>query len=136
VREIVHLIVGSIAPTAGWPVFGALPVRSPEEEVKVDIDETARGSLAGGTPQLLSGPTASPVKAWTHVALTYDSAALRLYVNGRQVASRAASGAIETNDNPLWIGGNQPYGEYFTGLIDDVRVYSRALRQADIQKTT
>ncbi|MGZ5312109.1 MAG: LamG-like jellyroll fold domain-containing protein, partial [Solirubrobacterales bacterium] len=39
----------------------------------------------------------------------------------------------QTTDNPLWIGGNSPYGEYFQGLIDEVRVYDRALSQADIQ---
>ena len=56
-----------------------------------------------------------------------------LYVNGVQVASKAASGAIQASTSPLWIGGNQPYGEYFQGLIDDVRVYNRALTQAEIQ---
>ena len=81
----------------------------------------------------MSGPTANPVNAWTHVALTYDGATLRLFVNGTQVASRATTGAIQTTDNPLWIGGNSPYGEYFTGLIDEVRVYNRALTQAEIQ---
>ena len=58
---------------------------------------------------------------------------LRLYVNGTQVASRGANGTIQTTANPLWIGGNQPYGEYFQGLIDEVRVYNRALTAADIQ---
>ena len=46
---------------------------------------------------------------------------------------RGANGAIQTTTNPLWIGGNQPYGEYFQGLIDEVRVYNRALTAADIQ---
>ena len=32
----------------------------------------------------------------------------------------------------MWIGGNQ-YGENFSGLIDDVRVYNRALTPAEIQ---
>ena len=91
------------------------------------------GTFGANPPQYLSGPTASPVNAWTHVALTYDGAALRLFINGGQVASRATSGTIETNNNPLWIGGNSPYGEYFNGLIDEVRVYNRALTQADIQ---
>jgi hypothetical protein len=36
------------------------------------------------------------------------------------------TGPIETN-NPLWIGGNRPYSEYFNSLIDDVHVYNRAL---------
>ena len=62
--------------------------------------------------------------AWTHVALTHHGAALRLYINGNQVAAKATTGAIETTNNPLWIGGNQPYGEYFNGLIDDLRVYT------------
>ena len=48
-------------------------------------------------------------------------------------ASQSRTGAIQTNSNPLWIGGNSPYGEYFQGLIDEVRVYNRALSQAEIQ---
>ena len=83
--------------------------------------------------RIVSGPTANPVNAWTHVALTYDGATLRLFVNGTQVASRATTGTIEATDSPLWIGGNSPYGEYFTGLIDEVRVYNRALAQTEIQ---
>ena len=81
----------------------------------------------------MSGPTANPVNAWTYVAFTYDGATVRLYINGTQVASRAATGAIQTTNSPLWIGGNSPYGEYFQGLIDEARVYNRALTQAEIQ---
>jgi hypothetical protein len=33
----------------------------------------------------------------------------------------------------LWIGGNQPYGEYFQGLIDQVRVYERALSAREVK---
>ncbi|MCI0400701.1 MAG: DUF1929 domain-containing protein, partial [Gammaproteobacteria bacterium] len=33
---------------------------------------------------------------------------------------------------PLWIGGNNPYGEYFQGLIDEVRIYNRALTAEEI----
>ncbi len=81
----------------------------------------------------MTGTTASPVNAWTHVALTYDGTIVRLYVNGTQVATRNQTGAIQTSSNPLWIGGNQPYGEFFNGLIDEVRVYNRALDQGEIQ---
>ena len=91
------------------------------------------GGTLGGNTQYLSGPTANPVNAWTYVALTYDGATVRLYINGTQVASRAATGAIQTTNSPLWIGGNSPYGEYFQGLIDEARVYNRALTQAEVQ---
>jgi glucose/arabinose dehydrogenase/chitodextrinase len=91
------------------------------------------GGTLGGSTQYLSGPSANPVNAWTNVALTYDGATLRLYINGTQVSTRAASGAIQTTNSPLWIGGNSPYGEYFQGLIDEARVYNRSLTQAEIQ---
>jgi chitodextrinase len=96
-----------------------------------DLRPSGGGTL-GGSVQWVSGPTASPVDAWTHVALTYDGSMLRLYVNGTLASSLAAAGAIETNTKPLRIGGNSPYGEFFQGLIDEVRVYNRALSQAEI----
>ena len=91
------------------------------------------GGTFGAGDSYVSGTTASPVNAWTHVAFTYDGATQRLFVNGTQVASRAQTGNIQTTNNPLWIGGNNPYGEYFTGLIDEVRVYNKALSATEIQ---
>ena len=49
------------------------------------------------------------------------------------MASQPAAGSIESNINPIWIGGNSPYGEYFQGQIDEVRIYGKALTQAQIQ---
>jgi hypothetical protein len=90
------------------------------------------GGTFGTSTSFVSGPTASPVNAWTYVALTYDGTTQRLFVNGTQVATRATTGAIQVTNSPLWIGGNNPYGEYFNGLIDEVRVYNRALTQNEI----
>jgi hypothetical protein len=93
----------------------------------------AGGGTFNGVTSFVSGPTASPLNTWTHVALTYDGTQLRLYVNGVQVATRATSGTIQTNSSPLRIGGNVPYGEFFNGRIDEVRIYNRALSQAELQ---
>jgi fibronectin type 3 domain-containing protein len=91
------------------------------------------GGHIGDQVQWVSGSTASPVNAWTHLAMTYDGAQMRLYVNGVLAAGQTATGPIQTNSNALRIGGNVPYGEFFQGLIDEVRVYNRALSQAEIQ---
>ena len=93
----------------------------------------AGGGTFGGTVQLVAGRTASPVGEWTFVALTDDGTTLRLYVDGTEVDSRATSGALAASERPLWIGGNEPYDECFEGVIDDVRVYARALDRAEIR---
>jgi hypothetical protein len=86
----------------------------------------------GGSDVGMSGSAGLPLNTWTHLAATYDGASLRLYVNGTQVASRALTGTIVTSSQPLRIGGNAIWGEYFAGRIDEVRVYNRALTTAEI----
>jgi hypothetical protein len=92
------------------------------------------GGTLDGSIRQTSGTTPLPVDRWSDVAVTYDGAKLRLYVNGRQASSRATTGTIQTPSNPLWIGGNRPYGEHFHGLIDEIRVYDRALSGNEIRR--
>jgi PKD repeat protein len=70
---------------------------------------------------------------FAHLAVTYDRLTLRLYVNGVQVSSVARAASIAASTTPLQIGGDTTYGQYFKGRIDEVRVYNRALSQAEIQ---
>jgi hypothetical protein len=71
--------------------------------------------------------------AWNHLAATFDGTTLRLFVNGTQVSSRAVTGDITTSASPLRLGGNAVWGEYFGGLMDDVRIYNRPLSVEEIQ---
>jgi hypothetical protein len=59
-------------------------------------------------------------------ALTYDKTNIKLYLDGVQVASQAYTTAISTNDSTLTIG------KAFTGEIDDVQIYNRALSADEI----
>jgi concanavalin A-like lectin/glucanase superfamily protein len=104
------LLFGGMAPTAGGG-----PLRP------------AGGGTFDGSIQRASSMSRLPVDRWSHVAVTYDGAKLRLYADGDELSSFATAGAIQRSANPLWIGGNRPYGEHFRGLIDDVRVYDRTL---------
>jgi len=89
----------------------------------------------GTDVEAANGP-AVPLGVWTHMAVTYDGTTLRLYVNGVLRSSTAASGGIGASTAPLRIGGNTvfsvPGTEYFAGLIDEVRIYNRALSAAEI----
>ena len=92
-----------------------------------------RGHDRGGTYADAFGTSALPTNTWSFLTETYDGSTLRLYVNGTQVASTAHTGAIATSTNPLQIGGDSIYGQFFAGLIDNVRVYNIALTAAQIQ---
>ena len=87
----------------------------------------------GSVDRSAAGPSAVPLNTWTHLAATYDGATLRLYVNGVQVGNRGQTGNILKSSRALRIGGNAVWGEYFKGVIDDVRIYNRALSATEIQ---
>ncbi|MDI2128180.1 LamG-like jellyroll fold domain-containing protein [Yinghuangia seranimata] len=96
-------------------------------------DDRAAGYVRIGATDESIGATANlPVNTWSHIAVTYDGATLRFYVNGTQVASRAQTGNITGGTDVLRIGGNSVWGEYFSGLIDEVRIYNRTLTQAEV----
>ena len=95
-------------------------------------NEPATGLTIGTEEEGLGAGVELPVNTWTHLAGTYDGAALRFYVNGVEVAARAHTGSIVNTFDPLRIGGNSVWGEYFEGVIDEVRIYDRALSQAEI----
>src|SRR5438309_1859832 len=88
---------------------------------------------AGATLGNAFGTAALAANTWTHLATTFDGATLRLYVNGVQASSRAVTGTLPTSTNPLQIGGDSLFGKFFRGMIDEVRIYNRALTQAEIQ---
>ena len=70
---------------------------------------------------------------WHHVAGVYDGQKMTLYVDGKEDVSQPASGPINTNDQPVYIGENSEMTErFFNGLMDDVRVYNCALGRAEV----
>ncbi|MBI1895114.1 MAG: putative Ig domain-containing protein [Acidobacteria bacterium] len=82
----------------------------------------------------LNSTVSIPVGVWTFVAATYDGASEKIYLNGALNASRAVSGAIVPSAENLVIGSRSltAPGEFFTGNIDEVDIYSRALTAAEI----
>jgi hypothetical protein len=86
--------------------------------------------------------TAPYKNEWHHIALTWDAQGdkvMRLYIDGElQLVTGTFNGPIGTPDYNYWIGGyantdrDQTNYQSFLGKIDDVRVYSHALRDVDI----
>ena len=93
----------------------------------------AVGGTFGGSNANVFGSTPLGDQRLELLAVTYDGATIRLYVNGTLVGSQAKTGAITSSTNQLQIGGDRLYGQYFTGLIDEIRIYNTALSAAAIQ---
>jgi Ca2+-binding RTX toxin-like protein len=89
--------------------------------------------VASTTDTAVRGTAALTLNTWTHIAVTYDGANLRFYVNGVLRGTTARTGNIASNNGAVRIGGNNSsLQEFFRGLIDDVRIYNRALTAAQI----
>jgi len=74
---------------------------------------------------------------WHHLALTYDGAVARLYVDGVEEATRAFAGKLVwAVDEPLTIGYQRNCGgcgiSWFRGDIDEVAYYDTPLTPQDI----
>jgi len=98
------------------------------------IDAPAGYGRIGSFDQAVRGVTRISTTEWTHLAMTYDGTMQRLYVNGLEVATHAQTGSMAVGNEPLRIGGDASFaGEFFQGLIDEVKVYNRALTVAEIR---
>ena len=70
---------------------------------------------------------------WHHVVFAADSSGRKLYLNGVLVASLSTALGDHQGRSYLSIGsGHDGYIGYFHGLIDDIRIYNRALSAADV----
>ena len=90
------------------------------------VSPAGGGTFGGGNANAFA-TSVLPLNTWSFLAVTYDGATLRLYVNGGLVASQAKTGAIASSTSQLQIGGDSIYGQSFSGLIDQVRIYNGAL---------
>ncbi|MBN1529109.1 MAG: PQQ-dependent sugar dehydrogenase, partial [Thermoleophilaceae bacterium] len=80
-----------------------------------------------------TGTAPLALNTWTHLAMTWDGTTQRLFLNGVQVSSQAVSGTLVNSAGALRFGGNNVWTEWFSGALDEIRIYNRALTQAEVQ---
>jgi len=88
----------------------------------------------GTTTTLIASNGTLQTSVWTHAAVTYDGTTMRLYKDGVLERSISKSGTISTSNSVSANIGRNPDGSYhYNGLLDDARIYNRALSQSEIQ---
>jgi hypothetical protein len=73
--------------------------------------------------------------AWSHVAATFDGAALRLYINGTEVNVVAAAGSLEASTTMAIGRDYQTSCCYFNGKIDEFRVRRKSLSATEVKES-
>ena len=94
---------------------------APSGAVMTDLKQSGRqGKVLTSSAVVTDG-------VWHRVGLVYDGSNRALYVDDVEVARDAQAG-LESARTGLYIGmgKNMEPGTFFSGLIDDVRVYDRA----------
>jgi len=81
-----------------------------------------------------SNKTAIPENKWTMAAFTYDGVYLRIYLNGNlDKETTENAGDLDTFSTITHIGNFPTGNRTFNGIIDEVRIYNRALSPGEIK---
>ncbi len=79
-----------------------------------------------------------PKNQWVHLAFTYNGHQTKIYLNGNKINSSDVSAGFIFGGESHSIGdshwGLENNNRPFNGLIDEVRIYNRALNDEEIKK--
>ena len=128
-----------------WFRADAIPTENKEVFQQGDANGTGRTWLyitnVGQIQTYLGGAAvASGVNVtagtWCHAAVVIAEAGatdtIQIYVNGKPVGTAVQRG-MENSEGPYFIGCHKNMTNYWDGLIDDVRLYNRALSADEIK---
>lgn len=108
-----------------WDDAGYIIALEPEN---TNIAWRILSTNSGGTYTINSAVTTS---AWHHYCTSFDGTTSRLYVDGELRTSMAASYAAPSAAS-FRLGSNGGANYWFHGLMDDVRMYNRALSNTEV----
>ena len=73
------------------------------------------------------------VGQWSHILISFDGSKQRIYFNGKKVGEgNAVKYSYSGGNCPIYIGGSRVYYSGFTGTIDDVQVWHKALSDDEV----
>jgi len=96
-------------------------------------------SSTGADAANLDGNTSLTLNQSYHIAATFDSGTFNVYLNGSKDALQKVDGTVTSIFNSpytktIGVKNNAAHEKPFKGPIDEVRIYNRALSQAEIQR--
>jgi hypothetical protein len=99
--------------------------------------------LSGGNPNFYIGTasglvgtamgSALPLNTWSHLAIVFNGTQAQFYLNGTLVSTKPMTATITARGNPLRMAADANTQQFYKGMLDDVRIYSRALNPSEVQ---
>ncbi|MBU1873127.1 hypothetical protein KJ688_05280, partial [bacterium] len=121
----------------GGSVISASKFASPSDcqeilHFNVDTIFVSQINCASGYTSLFFDNPSVAIDKWLFIGYTYDGNTLSAYFNGQKVESQEFSNGNISEVGGLTIGKRVGGSYQFHGIIDDVRVYNRALTESEI----
>jgi len=106
-------------------------------QIVMNADGTVYFEVRGGTLLQITSTVTINDGAWHHIFGSADrDSSMNLYIDGACAGTGGTNLDKIDNSNPVLIGVNawrtDPLGSFFSGIIDDVRIYNRALEPNDV----
>ncbi|SFB77477.1 LamG domain-containing protein [Pseudoalteromonas denitrificans] len=136
-----------IHPTS-IPGSGIRGLVSKDEHFEFHINDLGKlywwWTNASNSPHSITSNATIAINTWTHVAVVFSNGAQSMYINGVLDSSETYSDGLADSPCNFYIGtdvatntlsqcGSVLTNRNFQGYMDEVRIYTRALSQTDIQ---
>lgn len=101
-------------------------------ELHIGADSYPYVTIRNGAAWLdIKGPEKAIAGAWIHLAATFDGSTCKLFVNGIRVASQTTI-SYSAGTSPLYLGIRSGPSLYFSGKINDVRIWNRVVSETNL----
>jgi hypothetical protein len=90
-------------------------------------------TYSGTAGSYFKGSQTVPINTWTHVLMARTRNTSKVYINGALDTSFDNAKLPQNSNYDLFIGQEPVGGNNFSGMIDDIRIYNRALSEDEIK---
>jgi len=102
--------------------------------MNIDSGGNLNLTILDGVSYITASKSGIAAGTWYHVAVTYDGANLKAFVDGVVGSSQALAGKTLDSVGDLYIGADNTPGNYMLGQIDELLMFNVALSETEIQR--
>ncbi len=94
------------------------------------LQATIRTKDGGETS--ITGGSSVPQEFWRHIVVTADGQQLKIYEDGKLVASAPCTEIVTSDSDTIWFGTDENSNRVWDGRIDEMVLFDRALTEAEV----